>query len=119
MHWLDHVLGTEWKWLRYEWQARGSIHAHGCAKLTNDPGLCNLVKVAAFGWKLQQILCLHEEHPSHQELADDYRIHIDEGNQAQAKVIEYVDWLVTTINESLPQENWTLPSPHPSPLPFQ
>ena len=118
-HWLDNVLGTEWKWLRYEWQARGSIHAHGCAKLNNDPGLCNLVKVAAFGWKLQQILRLHEEQPSHQELADDYRIHIDEGNQAQAKVIEYVDWLVTTINESLPQENWTLPSPHPSALPFQ
>ena len=118
-HWLDNVLGTEWKWLRYEWQARGSIHAHGCAKLNNDPGLCNLVKVVAFGWKLQQILRLHEEQPSHQELADDYRIHIDEGNQAQAKVIEYVDWLVTTINESLPQENWNLPSPHPSALPFQ
>ena len=22
---------VEWKWLRFEWQARGSIHAHGCA----------------------------------------------------------------------------------------
>ncbi|XP_078352432.1 uncharacterized protein LOC144637171 [Oculina patagonica] len=118
-YWLDHVLCTEWKWLRYEWQARGSIHAHGCAKLTNDPGLCNLVKVAASGWKLQQILRLHEEHPSYQQLADDYRPQIDEGNQAQATVIKYVDWLVTTINESLPQENWTVPSPHPSALPFQ
>ena len=37
-------MNAEWKWLRFEWQARGSIHAHGCAKLSNDPGLCSLVK---------------------------------------------------------------------------
>ena len=34
--WLHHVMDAEWKWIRYEWQARGSIHAHGCAKLKND-----------------------------------------------------------------------------------
>ena len=30
-HWPDHEMDVEWKWLRFEWQARGSIHAHGCA----------------------------------------------------------------------------------------
>ena len=53
--WLDQVLQTEWKWHRFEWQARGSIHAHGRAKLRNDPGLCNLVNTAVQGWKLEQI----------------------------------------------------------------
>ena len=53
-------MNAEWKWLRFEWQARGSIHAHGCAKLSNDPGLCNLVKTAAQGWTLEQILHLQE-----------------------------------------------------------
>jgi len=52
-HWLDQVMNAEWKWLRFEWQARGSIPAHGCAKLSNDPGFCNLVKSAAQGWKLE------------------------------------------------------------------
>ena len=32
-HWLHHVMDAEWKWIRCEWQARGSIHDHGCAKL--------------------------------------------------------------------------------------
>ena len=31
--WLDRVLDTEWKWLRFEWQARGIIHCSckGCS----------------------------------------------------------------------------------------
>ena len=51
-YWL-HVLKTldaEWYWFRYEYQARASTHAHGCAKLKNDPGLYELVKIAALGW---------------------------------------------------------------------
>ena len=42
-------MDPKWKWLRFEWQARGSIHAQGCAKLSNDPGLCSLVKTASQG----------------------------------------------------------------------
>ena len=49
-HWLYKTLDTEWHWCRYEYQARGSTHAHGCAKLKNDPGLCTLVEKAAVGW---------------------------------------------------------------------
>ena len=37
-------------WYRFEYQARGSIHCHGIAKLNNDPGLCDLTKIALKGF---------------------------------------------------------------------
>jgi hypothetical protein len=45
-HWLYETLNAEWHWYRYEFQARGSIHCHGTAKLKNDPGLCKLTEIA-------------------------------------------------------------------------
>ena len=32
-HWLYGVLDADWHWYRLVYQARGSTHAHGCAKL--------------------------------------------------------------------------------------
>ena len=32
-------MDAEWFWYRFEYQARGSILAHGCAKLKNDPDI--------------------------------------------------------------------------------
>ena len=104
-HWLDGVMSAEWKWLRFEWQARGSIHAHGCAKVSNDPGLCSLVKTAAQGWKLEQILRCREQHPSYHQMSNDFIPQIEAGHQAQETVKVYVNWLVTTINDALPQDN--------------
>jgi len=112
--WLVEVMIAEWKWLRFEWQARGSIHAHGCAKLSNDPGLCNLLKAAAQGWKLEQILRLQEQQPTYHQMANDFPPQIEAGHEAKVTVIAYADWLVSTINDALPQENWAVPSPHPS-----
>ncbi|CAB3998541.1 Hypothetical predicted protein [Paramuricea clavata] len=43
-HWLNGVLDAEWHWYRFEYQARGSIHCHGCAKLKNDPDIRKLHK---------------------------------------------------------------------------
>lgn len=40
----------EWHWYRFEYQARGSIHCHGVAKLKNDPGLCQLSETALKGY---------------------------------------------------------------------
>ena len=113
-HWLDRVMSAEWKWLRFEWQARGSIHAYECVKLSNDPGLCSLVKTAAQGWKLEQILRCRQQHPSYHHMLNDFQPQIEAGHQAQETVKVYVNWLVTTINDALPQGNWTIPSPHPS-----
>ena len=60
------ALDASWHWYRYEWQTRGSIHAHGCAKLKNDPGLCNLITKAAKGWEAQQKLS--DPNADHEEL---------------------------------------------------
>ena len=117
--WLDQVMNAEWKWVRFEWQARGNIHAHGCAKLYNDPGLCNLVKAAAQGWKLEQILRLQEQQPTYHQMANDFQPQTEAGHEAKVTVIAYANWLVSTINDALPQENWAVPSPHPSAVSIQ
>lgn len=39
---------------------------------------------------------------------------IAEGHLAKQKVVAYVDWLVTTVNEAMPEQHWQLPTPHPS-----
>lgn len=44
-YWLNKTLDAEWYWFQYEYQAHRSTHAHGCAKLKNDTGLCELVKL--------------------------------------------------------------------------
>ena len=31
-----------------------NTHANGCAKLKNDPGQCQLVRVAASGWLAEE-----------------------------------------------------------------
>lgn len=49
-HWLYSSLDAEWHWYRFEYQARGSIHCHGVAKLKNDPGLCQLSETALTGY---------------------------------------------------------------------
>ena len=77
--------------VRYEWQARGSIHAHGCAKLKNDPGLCDLVKRAAHGWKLQRILDVQQDELNYEEMVQDFTPTIEAGLQAQARVVQYAE----------------------------
>ena len=52
-------------------------------------------------------------------MAADFQPQIEAGHQATATVIKYADWLVTSINEAVPQENWVVPSPHPSSLLIQ
>ena len=47
-------------------------------------------------------------------MANDIQLQIQAEQEAQATVISYADWLVTTVNDALPRNNWTVPSPHPS-----
>ena len=91
-HWLDHLINAECKWIRFEWQAHGSIHAHGCAKLSNNPGVYSLVKTAAQGWKLEQMLRLHE-HPSYHQMANEVQPQILVGHQARSRHRNCVCWL--------------------------
>lgn len=83
-------------------------------ELSNDPGLCNFVKTASQGWKLEQILRLYEQHPSYHPDVLRLQLQMQAGQEAKATVIAYADWLETTINDALPQNNWTVPSPNPS-----
>ena len=112
-HWLYDTLCAEWHWYRLEYQARGSTHAHSCAKLKNDPGICSLVQKAATGWLAQETLQNEFTQCSGTEIADLQKA-VQEGQEATTSVLEYVDWLVTTCNEAMPDETWNCPCPHPS-----
>ena len=67
-HWLNGVLGVEQFWYRIEYQARASIHAHGCAKLKNDPDILNCyANVHALHWQ-----CLEKKNPN-EMLPEDFK----------------------------------------------
>ena len=108
-HWLYDTLDSAWHWYRLEYQARGSTHAHGCAKLKNDPGICALVHKAASAWLVMQDQGNLTDSDLHQIVQD--------GEDAKTTVLQYVDWLVTTCNSSLPGELSSTPIPHPCSVP--
>ena len=55
-HFIQNTLGSEWHWYRFEWQSRASIHAHGTARLKNDPNLIELTAKAYKGRLASAIL---------------------------------------------------------------
>ncbi len=61
-HWLSGILDAEWHWYRFEYQARGSIHCHGCAKLKNDPDIRELHNKACVAF-LESETTRHEMSP--------------------------------------------------------
>ena len=110
-HWLKDGLDAEWYWYRYEYQARGSTHAHGCAKLKDDPGITKLVSRATLGWKEQQLGEQAQENVTEPVPLNHHIIHY--GKHASDSVIDYVNTLLTTQNNSIPDETWSRPDPHP------
>ena len=99
-YWLYDTLKVKWHWYRFEYQGRGSIHCHGTAKLNNDPGLCELTKVA-----LKGVLApaMKKKNP----LIDDPQLDVDieAGQKASDTACQYVDWLLSTVNPSQPDED--------------
>ena len=84
--WLYKALNAEWHWYRFEYQARRSTHAHGCAKLKNDPGICSLVQKAAMAWLAEQNL-QQTNTPTYEQA------HILEcGEDANKLLLQYSDW---------------------------
>ena len=84
-HWFNGVLDAEWYWYRFEYQARGSIHAHGCAKLKNDPDmrlLRNRVRLAF----LENETTRHEMSPDDFEFF--YQEIVQEGEDAKKLLIQ-------------------------------
>ena len=89
-------MNAEWHWYRYEYQARGSIHSHGTAKLKSDPGLCSLTETALKGFI--------SEKQSDSETDSEV---IYEGRKAAKIICNYVDTLITTWNPYPPEsELW-------------
>jgi hypothetical protein len=107
--WLYKEMDAEWHWYRFEYQSRGSTHAHGCAKLKSDPGLCQLMKKAAISWKLQKNLPVSGQFTTIEKQL------IAEGNQAAEIVVKYCNWLTCTFNKDLPSDNWRMPTPENHP----
>ena len=90
-HWLYHSLDAKWHWYRFEYQARGSIHCHGVAKLKNDPGLSTLSQVTLQGY-LAELSLDHAEPTDVPELSQQ----VLDGKKASEQVCQYVDWLLST-----------------------
>ena len=104
-YWLYKSLDTEWHWYRFEYQARGSIHCHGVAKLKNDPGLCKLSEKALKGYLAEKSLGNSE-----QDDLPELREQILDGKKASQLVCQYVDWLLSTDNPDPPDNGtWIKP----------
>lgn len=102
-HWLYDTLGAEWHWYRYEFQARGSIHCHGMAKLKSDPGLCNLTEIVLQGHLIKET-----------EVDSDSSLILEQAQKASQTVCNYVDSLLPTWNPQLPHDgSWQKPKVHP------
>jgi hypothetical protein len=105
-YWLYDTLGAEWHWYRYEFQARGSIHCHGMARLKSDPGLCKLTEIALKGYLAEKC----EQDLDNSSVSFD----IEQGKKASQQVCDYHDKLISTWNPELPQDgNWQNPQIHP------
>ena len=108
-HWLYKTLDAKWHWYRFEYQARGSIHCRGTAKLSNDPGLCKLTKVALKGFLARKY---KDDHKDENTSESDYDIIA--GKKAAELACKYVDWLLSTVNPTPPDEGmWVRPDCHP------
>ena len=90
---MYNCLDAKWHWYRFEYQARGSIHCHGVAKLKNDPGLCKLSEKALKGY-------LAEKAPKNADTANlpELNQQIVDGKKASEVLCKYVDWLLSTVN---------------------
>ena len=108
-YWLYDTLDAKWPWYRFEYQGRGSFHCHGIAKLNNDPGLCDLTKIALKGYLAQKFKDENTVEDSSEVDQD-----IEAGNKAAQTACKYVDWLLSTMNPNPPDEHmWIRPDVHP------
>ena len=68
-----------------------------------------MVQKAASGWLADRQLQTGDvDTATHQTLVQT----VEETLRAKEEVFQYVDWLVTTCNDSIPDTTWTLPNPH-------
>jgi hypothetical protein len=114
---FDGVLECEWRWHRYEWQSRSSIHAHGAARFKNDPGLIDLTtKVYAGRLASKSIGAKVFENLDEIKKLENI---IEEAIQAEEIVTNYADTLITAMNGKCINGSplvAQVPDPHPCSL---
>jgi hypothetical protein len=81
---------------KYKFQARGSIHCHGAAKLTSDPGLCELSQIALKRFLVEKDLST--------TVCTDSTIldTIKKAKCASRKICQHVNMILTTVNPQPP-----------------
>ena len=110
---FDQMLDADWRWYRFEWQARTAIHAHGIAKLKNDPGLVNLTEKVYAGVIADKLLDANAEMSAEelQRLREAVRV----GQESKKRVLSYVDTLICCWNLRDPSQfSPVVPDPHPA-----
>ncbi len=92
------------------WLVVACIHMAVLIKLKNNPGVCTLVEKAAVGWFATT---RHQGNAADDEEQERTEQAIREGEVAKAAALKCINWLVTTMNHSIPDETWRVPVPHP------
>ena len=123
-------LNTEWFWYRTEYQKRGCAHIHGCCRLKSDPNLHELAQKVVHGREAQLAwIASGDPHPlpncrfSTEDMQEDKFVRtfqdnqmlspndidlltskIVEGVDAQSRMLNYHDFLLTTFHPSPPSD---------------
>ncbi|RNA42068.1 ATP-dependent DNA helicase pif1 [Brachionus plicatilis] len=92
---FDGILDCEWRWHRYEWQSRSTIHAHGAAKFKNDPGLRDLTTKVYQGRMAEKQILTDDISPASKNGVNEL-IYI--GKKSEKILIDYTNTLLTAMN---------------------
>ena len=103
---VQKTLGSTYDYTRVEYQCRGVLHVHGCAKLSTDPGMKELSRKIVQGHVAE--CTLDDDDNTNMIDPDDLKkieSDIAAGVEATKAMLAYHDWLIDTMN----------PNPHPTP----
>ncbi|RMZ93574.1 ATP-dependent DNA helicase pif1, partial [Brachionus plicatilis] len=109
------ILDCEWRWHRYEWQSRSSIHAHSAAHFKNDPGLNELTKKVYVGRLANTELEKGGFTPT--RLNELIQL-VKDGIDIEKKLIIYAETLLSAINPRVYESHASLSEPHPCSIDF-
>ncbi|RNA16317.1 ATP-dependent DNA helicase PIF1 [Brachionus plicatilis] len=108
---FDDILDCDWRWHRYEWQSRSSIHAHGAVKFKNDPDLVKLTTELYIG-RLAEKKIENKQYDS-EEVYNQLINDVKKGKESEELVINYTDTLITAMNPKTNFAENCVPTPHP------
>jgi hypothetical protein len=109
---FDDILDADWRWHRYEWQVRTSIHAHGAVRFKNDPGIVELTTLVYESKMIQAKYFPLNESDINKET--EYLDLIERGQLAEIRINTYVDTLITALNPKTDLSQIpVVPDPHP------